>query len=488
MPRDSAGNYTLPTGNPVISGTTITTAWANPTLQDIGAELANSLDRSGRGGMLAPFKFADGTLGNPGITWGNEPTSGIRRAATNDMQAVIAGVQRMRWTASTVDLWDTLSSTWISLVSPTGANFVPGVANRSATIGLTVKQGTALTAARSDSAPALDQAIVPTWTNTHTYIKSATTALDGALLLQSALPLIGFVQTGATSTNKTWALLASAEQFIGTAHTDAGGSGVNWLTVDRTGTTIDSIALSATNVTMSNHIVVNGGVYARGGTVRLASDLVALTDLADGYLRLNDSNHYANGVYTRSAMRAAGPLRSDIQFTNADGSKHLTWNTGALSYGTAYITGTVNGFHGIAVYDGTLNPTLMSSSTSAGIFVPGDSKWLFYRSSGSLANCDYTLHASAFDSNSSRTLKRETGTPVNAHQILAKLRPILYRLLADDEHEQVGLIAEEVHEICPWLSRDGKSVAYDRVPLLILSALQQMGFFTLHVPYEVPHG
>ena len=106
MPRDSNGNYTLPPGNPVVTGTTIESGWANPTMSDIGAELTNSLDRDGRGGMRAPFRFVNGTVGAPGITWTAEPSSGFYRAGTSDMRATIAGVDRMRWTGSTVDLWN----------------------------------------------------------------------------------------------------------------------------------------------------------------------------------------------------------------------------------------------------------------------------------------------------------------------------------------------------------------------------------------------
>jgi len=53
MSRDSFGNYYLPAGNPVVAGTTIATAWANPTLADVGTALTDSLSRSGKGGMSA---------------------------------------------------------------------------------------------------------------------------------------------------------------------------------------------------------------------------------------------------------------------------------------------------------------------------------------------------------------------------------------------------------------------------------------------------
>jgi len=48
---------------------------------------------------------------------------------------------------------------------------------------------------------------------------------------------------------------------------------------------------------------------------------------------------------------------------------------------------------------------------------------------------------------------------------------MLYRLLTGDDREQLGLIAEEVHEVCPLLS-DGKTVSYDRLALLLLADWQ----------------
>jgi hypothetical protein len=105
MSRNNNGLYTLPAGNPVVSGEVISTAWGNPTMEDIAAALTDSLSRSGQGGMLAPFKNADGTQANPGITWSNEATSGFYRATLNDMRASVNGVNRMRWTAAGTDIW-----------------------------------------------------------------------------------------------------------------------------------------------------------------------------------------------------------------------------------------------------------------------------------------------------------------------------------------------------------------------------------------------
>jgi hypothetical protein len=82
------------------------------------------------------------------------------------------------------------------------------------------------------------------------------------------------------------------------------------------------------------------------------------------------------------------------------------------------------------------------------------------------------VQAVSFLTTSARASKRETGAPRRAAGILSRLRPILYRLLDGDDREQLGLIAEEVHDVCPQLS-DGKTVAYDRLALLLLAAWQE---------------
>lgn len=53
MPRDSQGQYSLPSGTLVNTGDTLQTSQHNPMAQDIANALTNSLDRGGRGGMQA---------------------------------------------------------------------------------------------------------------------------------------------------------------------------------------------------------------------------------------------------------------------------------------------------------------------------------------------------------------------------------------------------------------------------------------------------
>jgi hypothetical protein len=48
MPRNGSGTYTLPIGNPVVTGTTISSTWANNTLTDISNALTGSLSADGQ--------------------------------------------------------------------------------------------------------------------------------------------------------------------------------------------------------------------------------------------------------------------------------------------------------------------------------------------------------------------------------------------------------------------------------------------------------
>lgn len=140
MPRNSSGVYTLPAGNPVVPGTTIDAAWANDTLEDLANEVTNSLSRTGAGGMLAPFRLADGTVTAPGIAWLNETNSGLYRSGAG--------------------------STWMSILGVNTAQF--------STVGLTIPFGKALTAQGNAS-------VAGTFAVTGATTLSSTLAVTGAL-------------------------------------------------------------------------------------------------------------------------------------------------------------------------------------------------------------------------------------------------------------------------------------------------------------------
>ena len=57
MPRNGSGTYSLPSGNPVVTGTTISSTVHNATMTDIGNEISNSLDKDGQTVITGTIDF-----------------------------------------------------------------------------------------------------------------------------------------------------------------------------------------------------------------------------------------------------------------------------------------------------------------------------------------------------------------------------------------------------------------------------------------------
>jgi hypothetical protein len=120
MPRNAAGVYTLPVGNPVVTNTDIESAWANTTLADLATEVQSSLDRTGRGAMLAQFKAYDGILANPGISFGAELSSGFARLTALEIAGIIGGVQITKTKALGFDVTGVLTATSLATTASGG--------------------------------------------------------------------------------------------------------------------------------------------------------------------------------------------------------------------------------------------------------------------------------------------------------------------------------------------------------------------------------
>jgi hypothetical protein len=151
MPRNASGIYTLPGGNPVTPGDVIEAEWANTTLEDVADALTNSLSRTGAGGMLAPFRIADGAVSAPGLSFLNETNTGLYRSGSG--------------------------SVWMSVLGVNTAQF--------STVGLTIPFGKALTAAGNASV-------------------AGTFSVGGAATLASTLAVTGAITaTGGVTGNVT---------------------------------------------------------------------------------------------------------------------------------------------------------------------------------------------------------------------------------------------------------------------------------------------
>jgi hypothetical protein len=67
MSRNGSGSYSLPAGNPVITGTTISSTWANTTLNDIASALTGSVASDGQTPMTGSLAMGGNNITNAGI-------------------------------------------------------------------------------------------------------------------------------------------------------------------------------------------------------------------------------------------------------------------------------------------------------------------------------------------------------------------------------------------------------------------------------------
>lgn len=102
MPRDGNGGYTLPAGNPVVAGTTITDAWANVTIADLANEIAGSMTIDGQTPLTGPLKFAAGSVSSPSVTFNVESNTGLYRPALQALAVTVNGSEKVRFTAASV--------------------------------------------------------------------------------------------------------------------------------------------------------------------------------------------------------------------------------------------------------------------------------------------------------------------------------------------------------------------------------------------------
>jgi len=224
-------------------------------------------------------------------------------------------------------------------------------ANPTGTIGLTAVNGTAHTFMRSDGAPALSQAIVPTWTAQHTFnLTPLVGAVKVALESRQVATGAGLTGGGNLTADRTIALSTSvlASTLLTTADETANfassrrvlaGSGVTFddtvsgvRTINATGTggTVTSVDITppAAGITASGGPIVGAGSI----TLALNHDLAAVEGLS------------TNGIVARTATdtwttRTITGTASRIAVTNGDGvSGNPTLDIDAVYVGQSSIT------------------------------------------------------------------------------------------------------------------------------------------------------
>jgi hypothetical protein len=89
MSRNGSGTYNLPAGNPVVTGTTITSTWANTTLTDIASALTGSLAADGQTTATGPLNMGTQKITNIGA--GTSATDAATLSQVTSAVAITGG-------------------------------------------------------------------------------------------------------------------------------------------------------------------------------------------------------------------------------------------------------------------------------------------------------------------------------------------------------------------------------------------------------------
>jgi hypothetical protein len=313
MSRNASGTYTLPAGNPVVSGTDITVTWGNTTMSDVATEMTDSVSRSGKGGMLAPLTLADGTAGVPGLSWSSDTNSGFYRIGADNVGLSLAGAKVVDYAAGSYSFIDTAVTATVGPIfsifrdsaSPADADFIGEIRFDGEDDGSVKTTYAAISGQIDDVTGATEDGtlLVKTMTagtlTTQLDISSAAVVVTPPTTLTGAVTATGGITSGGdilSDTDSTDSLGSTAVRWLkGWFDTLTAGT----LTIGA-GTITDSsgaISFGNENLTTTGNVDANGVEFdSLSGT-----GAVAITDIKDEDNMASDS---ATMLATQQSIKA----------------------------------------------------------------------------------------------------------------------------------------------------------------------------------------
>lgn len=325
---------------------------------------------------------------------------------------------------------------------------------------------------------------VPIWTAPHTF--SGNGGIGPAVTIENTTPELDFIDTDSPVNQRRWLLSGNVSKFTAYAANDAYNSFSQWLDVSRSGASITDISFG--NVTSNpTYNFLGTGRSTFGGVVALpvssaaSPSVTCTTDLDTGvHFPGGDVLHLCAGGGSRLqihptlvASDQSGDTSFGIRVTNDNtGTSATSYLLAGNSTRSVFLRLTGTGFSGPLLTGGPAGEAAHLYTNGAVPICIATNSTERMRVTDTAVTSSVVINAPSFNVTSARAAKLETGRPTRAADILARLRCILYRLIEGNDREQIGMIAEEVADVCPWLS-DGKTIAYDRLAMLLLADWQE---------------
>lgn len=245
-------------------------------------------------------------------------------------------------------------------------------ANPTGTVGLTAVNGVAGTYIRSDGAPALSQAIVPTWTGAHTFSAASTVPITvnnngttDALDVKGSVGRSALIEFAGNGNTAGSASMAVGQDVTGNSHVLArnaanlllGTSGTNFWSMASTGAITQTQPSSGTSFTLNVNDSTNGLI------------LNDATTLTNGFNVAFENNGTTRGIIGTGPSTFSSAAIGDFGMAALTGTLRLGYGSGATTSITIGQSGNVSILAAASGSTLTITPDAAGATTAGGILV-----------------------------------------------------------------------------------------------------------------------
>lgn len=270
MARNGSGTYSLPAGNPVVTGTTIQSTWANTTLSDLATAITQSISQDGQTPITANLPMGGFKL--TGLSAGTTAGDSVRYEQFASPPA-IGGTAAAAGSFTTLSASSTVSGTGFSayLASPPAIGGTAAAAANFTTIGAT---GQITSTVATGTAPMVVASTTEV-ANLHAATATSSTNVTGTVAIanggtgQTTAALAG-AALGAIGVGQTWQNLIGSRS-VGVTYTNTTGRPISVYAYSNAGPNL-TITLTVGGVVVSSYSTAGSGVSSQASVTGIVPD------------------------------------------------------------------------------------------------------------------------------------------------------------------------------------------------------------------------